>query len=54
MKINIQSIEKKRVYDEVINLGEVYAPCGGKEICGKCKLKTVEGEFYEITERTIR
>ncbi len=51
MKINIQSIEKKRVYDEVVNLGEVYAPCGGKGICGKCKLKTVEGKFNEITER---
>lgn len=51
MKININTSEKKRVYDEIVNLGDVYAPCGGKGICGKCKLKAVEGKFNEITER---
>jgi uncharacterized 2Fe-2S/4Fe-4S cluster protein (DUF4445 family) len=51
MKIDIESSSKVRVYNYLVEKTDIYAPCGGKGMCGKCKVKVLEGEFNKITER---
>ena len=50
MKIELNCRERERIYDLIIKEREFYAPCGGKGICGKCKIKTISGKFNEVTE----
>ncbi|MEG2353849.1 MAG: ASKHA domain-containing protein [Clostridium sp.] len=54
-KINIDKCNEERdLLDLFIDKKIILeSPCGGKGICGKCKIKIIDGQFNDITDKEV-